>query len=1259
MAVMAAIPGKRKPPTPPKPSLHHLAGPNLEEGHGDPSKERYVSNLQREGKAKNNHIYDEIVNACKETVVEKKISKLKTKTDNTSDAAVREKTYGADVIKCNSDKHSPKPPLLPKPQTSPKLLNSFLRLGPANTRPFISKRLSLVLPTARNGKELTVGSENEITFLTSTVGNYDGESAIKRLPVHIKAPVAKLEEFENFCDSVKSESPVRPPRSPKHQPFKGEPFTVFEHKPELPLKKKQWNCNAASPVLASGADFEALQLHWQNMKRKSASLGRSDAFRFIEGQTKCASLERGKITDFVSYVANEEELPSLRAKNAPIPPPRQKKKQCGHSHSIPVYAEVNYSLKKNRRQAAEEPKECSEYDIDGNEEGVQEQMAVIQGKLVLPGPKNDTLVSKVEGLVLDEHTEGGECFQEIVVCDNTENMKESKKIEVVNEVSVCREDVDEVVKFETLNLVDLNNGCVISQDNILNSTDLDCATEDNNDSISSFLVDNRTSGTNGRISPVVVMEVMSHAEESLTSSLLLAHAEEKQSGSSLECFSVEPQKESIPGKVEEQSSKISHNVSIVDGAEHLAIEGNSSPIIHPGIADFSESVTAVVIDSESAESVKNNIDISLHSSVNNVEVSCTDLVIVKEIEVTSQVEADVSQNVDSANSDYRLSASSLPVRRKLEMKESGKFLRRRQSWSNCKDDSPSPEKTTHCIPSTHKHKSKSCSWWCDEGDLSSGVLGDLDSSDTTARQSSYEEVDWTGSDFEDGPNPVRSKLSTLLGSLGKGNQKKKTKKDSNSQFYCDNRENCDQKLREEDQEREQIPVLKVTEIPAAEVQEIEINGFNSTVPDGSRPPSGLSTLSALDIDQRSDAPVSEDSFEIYQHSESENEAEINLEDRDANQTQSVETHHEKKAFYIAEELMTSERVFIDVLKLLNVDFRQAVHAVGAEQKYPVIPGAELDKILNSLPQLQSFNEDLLRDLKHRIDNWDCIKKIADVIVRKGPFLKLYTSYIQNFESQCIYLEECCQKYPKFAKVVKEFEASPRCQKLSLKHYMLKPVQRIPQYRLLLEDYLRHLSPSSPDLDDTQTALKIVCDVADHANRSIKQGDHLSKLLQLQSQLGNYEIIKPGRVFLKDGELFKLSRKGVQPRYFILLNDCLLYTSYYGSVQSSGLKMNYELPLNSMKVSIPQAEDYHNEFSIISVKRSFTLSARSLNERQEWVDALHKAITDYTSRQLSFQNIKITSSPKNEDSSEPFRLGQELSIYDVLVDAKITLKISCA
>ena len=53
--------------------------------------------------------------------------------------------------------------------------------------------------------------------------------------------------------------------------------------------------------------------------------------------------------------------------------------------------------------------------------------------------------------------------------------------------------------------------------------------------------------------------------------------------------------------------------------------------------------------------------------------------------------------------------------------------------------------------------------------------------------------------------------------------------------------------------------------------------------------------------------------------------------------------------------------------------------------------------------------------------------------------------------------------------------------------MLKPVQRLPQYKLLLEDYLKHLDTDSIDWDDTTLALKIVSDAAEHANNTVKQG----------------------------------------------------------------------------------------------------------------------------------------------------------------------------
>ena len=1106
-----------------------------------------------EGRAKDDHIYDEIViSASKETTVVQKMPILKTKTAGPSgNTSGKERADCVDVIKCSGDKVSLKPPLLPKPQTSPKVRTTSPKPGISSTNPVIIKCSNLDPSTARNKEPAAVTEKEKPLFLISTATNSHVQVASKRFPLHIKAPVAKLEEFEGFCDSVNIERPVRPPRSPKHQPFKDEPFAVFDEKPEIPPKAKQWNCHMSGAVLATRANFEALQKHWKTTKEKSASLGRTNAFRYSEAKAKSASLGRNSIMDHASHLGEKEGEFSVGVRNAPIPPPRLKKKQCIHSGSIPVYAEVNYNMKRNRRQAGADGPECSECVRDANVEEVQDQ--------ALPGPQSDGLANKTERMVEEECKESGEQSLRNDICQNImESMKEQNEVDVMKEAGVCGEDVDKVNEYAVLNSLHTVPCCVIFQDKDFNTTEVHLIKVDKNISQHSCAVDNRTSETNIIPSPLYSRdefltavplpsetEAKSVADKSLVTSPMSTPVLEQYSDSYVEGVSAGVQDKWTTDNLELLPTK----PSTAECAEHHATEGNSFGVyhvVHSTSEKLSESEVAVVRNSESVDnvnstfitnsvsvdsvnstvvtnsesvdsvystvvansesvdsvnntvvtnsvsvdSVDSNTIISMNSTVGDIEVRCADLVIVQKIEVASTLEADVSQNPDSANNEYGLPPSSLPVTRKLDMTELGMLHQQRQSWHNCKDDSPSPETTLLRLSSTHKRKSKAHTWWCDDGDLSSGRLGDLDSSDTTARQSSVEDVELTCSDVEDGPSIVRKKLSTWFSSLGKGNWKYRTRKGSNSQFYCDSQGKCDQRSREEEPAEEQIAVSDVTEGSAAEVPETEIDGLNSTVGEGSRPSSGLSALSmlsALEVSQRSDAPVSEgESFEMFQNSESDCEGEVQPEDRDANPSQSEEVHHDK-TFYIAKELMTSERVFIDALKLLNVDFRQSVQAAAAEQKCAVIPDADLDKILNNLPQLQRLNEDLLHDLEARIDNWNSVKKIADVIVKKGPFLKLYASYIQNFESQCIYLDECCQKYPKFGKVVKEFEGSPRCQKLSLKHYMLKPVQRIPQYRLLLEDYLCHLSETSPDRDNTHTALSIVRDVADHANRSIQLG----------------------------------------------------------------------------------------------------------------------------------------------------------------------------
>ncbi|XP_044535099.1 FYVE, RhoGEF and PH domain-containing protein 6 [Gracilinanus agilis] len=179
------------------------------------------------------------------------------------------------------------------------------------------------------------------------------------------------------------------------------------------------------------------------------------------------------------------------------------------------------------------------------------------------------------------------------------------------------------------------------------------------------------------------------------------------------------------------------------------------------------------------------------------------------------------------------------------------------------------------------------------------------------------------------------------------------------------------------------------------------------------------------------------------------------------------TGKRSKVYHIAKEIMSSEKVFVDVLKLLHIDFRDAVAQASRQLGKPVIEDRILNQILYYLPQLYELNRDLLKELEERMLNWTEQQRMADIFVKKGPYLKMYSTYIKEFDKNVALLDEQCKKNPGFAAVVKDFEMSPRCANLAIRHYLLKPVQRIPQYRLLLTDYLKNLLEDSADYRDTQ------------------------------------------------------------------------------------------------------------------------------------------------------------------------------------------------
>ena len=182
--------------------------------------------------------------------------------------------------------------------------------------------------------------------------------------------------------------------------------------------------------------------------------------------------------------------------------------------------------------------------------------------------------------------------------------------------------------------------------------------------------------------------------------------------------------------------------------------------------------------------------------------------------------------------------------------------------------------------------------------------------------------------------------------------------------------------------------------------------------------------------------------------------------------------------------------------------------------------------------------------------------------------------------------------------------------------MHKPVQRLPQYILLLNKYKAYLSSNDPDYQDTLTALELVRKIAMAADNSFKDADNTEKLLRIQNSLigQRTEIIKPGRYIIKEGELLKVSRREKQPRLFILCNDCLIYLT---SIQHDLFRLNHEIPLTGMRVHISAHQEFQEEFCVISEKRSIIIAAKSILEKEEWIIALKNAINDYAARRSTF------------------------------------------
>ncbi|XP_005727257.1 FERM, RhoGEF and pleckstrin domain-containing protein 2 isoform X2 [Pundamilia nyererei] len=351
-----------------------------------------------------------------------------------------------------------------------------------------------------------------------------------------------------------------------------------------------------------------------------------------------------------------------------------------------------------------------------------------------------------------------------------------------------------------------------------------------------------------------------------------------------------------------------------------------------------------------------------------------------------------------------------------------------------------------------------------------------------------------------------------------------------------------------------------------------------------------------------------------------------------------------KAYFIAKEILTTERTYLKDLEVITVWFRSAVIKENA------MPEGLMTLLFSNIDPIYEFHRGFLKELDQRLALWEGrsnahvkgdYQRIGDVMLKNMCALKEFTSYLQKHDEVLTELEKASKRLKKLETVYKEFELQKVCY-LPLNTFLLKPIQRLMHYKLILERLCKHYSPAHRDYDDCKEALKEVAEIATQLQSSLIRLENFQKLTELQRDLiGIENLTAPGREFIREGCLYKLTKKGLQQRMFFLFSDMLLYTSK-GVTATNQFKVHGQLPLHGMIV-----EESENEwsvphcFTIYSAQRTIVVAASSKVEMGKWIEDLNLAI-DMAKKSQEKSSIFLDAglSDRSNRSSDEVSLEQE-------------------
>ncbi|KAF6344017.1 Rho guanine nucleotide exchange factor 10 like [Rhinolophus ferrumequinum] len=267
--------------------------------------------------------------------------------------------------------------------------------------------------------------------------------------------------------------------------------------------------------------------------------------------------------------------------------------------------------------------------------------------------------------------------------------------------------------------------------------------------------------------------------------------------------------------------------------------------------------------------------------------------------------------------------------------------------------------------------------------------------------------------------------------------------------------------------------------------------------------------------------------------------------------------------HILGSIVHSEGSYVESLKRVLQDYRNPL----MEMEPKALSVRKCQVVFFRVKEILHCHSMFQIALSSRVAEWDSTEKIGDLFVAsfsKSMVLDVYSDYVNNFTNAMSIIKKACLTKPAFLEFLKRRQVcSP--DRVTLYGLMVKPIQRFPQFILLLQDMLKNTPRGHPDRLSLQLALTELETLAEKLNEQKRLADQVAEIQQLTKSVSDRsslnKLLTSGQrqlllcetltetVYGDRGQLIKSKERRV-----FLLNDMLVCANinFKGQLEISSL-----------------------------------------------------------------------------------------------------------